>query len=84
VPWGVFRAAHPPRGGTADNEEKGLQGRWVAEKATNSGKKAEKDERTTLVISEDSVSWTYRKKMGNAAKESTITFANKLDSSKLT
>jgi uncharacterized protein (TIGR03067 family) len=78
----AFLAFNPPRGGTADKEEKGLQGRWVAEKNVDRGKEAEKDEETTLVIDEKCVSWTYVKKMGNASKESTITFTYKLDSSK--
>jgi uncharacterized protein (TIGR03067 family) len=75
-------AANPPKGGTAHNDEKGLQGRWVAEKNVVSGKEAEKDEETRLDIDEESISWTYLKKMGNASKESTITFTYKLDSSK--
>src|SRR5262249_21102117 len=69
-------------GGAADKEETGLQGKWTTEKFVWSGRESGPDEEMALVIDEKSVAWTYAKKMGNAGKESTITFAYKVDPSK--
>jgi uncharacterized protein (TIGR03067 family) len=79
---GLLLAADPPKVGSNDKEEKGIQGRWVAEKVVVSGADAGENETTTLVINGDFVSWTYVKRMGNTAKSSTDNYTYKLDPSK--
>src|SRR5262249_49027765 len=61
---------------------KELKGRWVSEKFVWAGRESEKGEKMILVIGDNTVSWTYWKEMGNAAKSEEAAYTYFLDTSK--
>ena|ERR1700722_13317304 len=79
---GMLLVGDSPMGKAADADGKGIKGRWVADQSITCGRKAGKNEETTLVIDGGTVAWTYTKKEGNTATQSTITFTYKLDPTK--